>query len=221
MLIERWSTASLLAPVLLAIGLACSATTETETPELGTAFGEMRASTAGFDITPRFAPGQELILMFITLRNETDEPLTITRIEALEAGSEEAADVVRFAIGPKADGFPGGAYASYPPGLDMGGTRAGGPQCIYQSLREASGFTMPPFSDEPTSYFVAVHVRFGSPGTWRLEEQRIFYEQGGRRLYQDIPFTAIIPIEEGVGQELPGDIRPCVTTKTLLPGWQR
>ena len=181
-------------------------------PAEGSAFGEIRSTSAGFSASNTVAPGQELILLFATVTNLTEEPLTLNAVEAeTSAESENAAEVVGVRVGRRTGA---GRATLGPHALDPPATEADG-RCAAQELFDPAGVVV----SSGNEWAIAIHVRPRATGIWSLDRIGVVYEQGGEQFRQDIPFAFELPVGPPPGLAFPAEDRPCVTAENLLPGW--
>lgn len=156
-------------------------------------------------------PGQELSLMLTALRNTSDTPLVIRRIEPIgltssaeEDGPEES---VRFELAPRsrsAPEVPLGFYFGPRPAVDSGAS------CTAQAVVAADGYVLEPDAAAAEDVFLVVSVRAGGPGTFRLGGQRVVYEQDGIRYRQDLEAALVVEVREGATPDVPDDQRACL-----------
>ena len=208
MLIRVAAGAALAVVVGVGVALVVARTLEGGAKE-GAALQDVSGWTFSTTRDRAFAPGQTFAAMVAHLRNETDEPLRIERIEPLGAGPDSVARVVEIQVAPRgrlrADGgavVPPGVYQTYPLASSLRG------RCIRERLVEAEGFVLPPSRGPDDVALVAVRVGVVGTGRFKLGGERVYYRWRGERYYEDIPFALDIPVTSGPGHPLsPGERR--------------
>lgn len=155
-------------------------------------------------------PGQDLSLMLTALRNTSDAPLVIRRVEPLDvsstAGDEDPEAAVRIELAPRsrsAPEVPLGFYFGPRPAVDTGDA------CTEQAVVAADGYVLEPDAEAAEDVFLVVSVRAGGPGTFRVGGQRIVYEQEGIRYRQDLEASLLVEVREEATPDVPDDQRAC------------
>lgn len=169
-------------------------------------------------VPPRvaYAPGQELVFMVVPVRNVSDSPLVIRRVEPLRlVGSPRVARVVGIDLAPRKRGIgspvPLGPYQTYPPASSSFG------ECSVQRVVRAAGYALKPSRNPADRALLVIRIRMRAPGTFRLKGERVVYEQDGEVYYQELPFSLRIAVRRGPGQPLREDERSCAHL-TKVPG---
>jgi hypothetical protein len=140
--------------------------------EAGMGFGAGRASA--------LIVGREYALLFIPTANDSDDPITLERVEVRGVSGREAAQVVGVDVElrpRRAGSYVGGGLTEIvtKPRRDCHDRRTFVP---------VKGHVVTP-GDDP---LLAVRVRALAPGTFRTASLRVFYRHGRARLYQDMGF---------------------------------
>ena len=185
-----------LAGVALAVLLtaaSCDGASEEQRARPGDALQDLRRFA--YTVTPKaaFAPGQELVVMIAHLRNVSRAPIVIRRIDPVGlVGSPRVARVVAIELTERGPGVragvPLGVYQTYPPVS----TRGTGSPCSVDRLVRARGHVLKPSRHPDDVALLAIRIRIRAPGDFRLRAERVVYEQGKERYYEDVPFSVRI-----------------------------
>ena len=136
--------------------------------------------------------GQEFLLVFMALRNVSEEPLVVRSIDPIgQQHMPEVAEVVRVGLvdrGPGIPSIPMGRYLTVPPVSIVAG------RCVSGNMRPSRGYRLPPREASSREAVVATWVRAIAPGTAAFKAERVTYRQGGELFRQTLPLTIRVEV---------------------------
>lgn len=195
-----------LAPAVAGLFLVASCQSGSDdAPALGRALELGNRAVSSLPVAP-----EELLLtnqMF--LRNESDEPVSLQRVEPLNP--DGPGEVLDIRLGLRADPpVPSSYYKTLPPVMEV---RRRGP-CGTERVVSVRGHVL---ESGEEARLIAI-LRVGEePGRFRVRGWRIFYRQGDRDLYQDSPFQIALRVrDDRRPREFFLGERPCLHMTTPL-----
>jgi hypothetical protein len=160
----------------------------------------------------RLPPGQEIVQLFPALRNDTDEPLEITKLRAMPGrGVPEAAQIVQISLMSTESPHEPGVYVTFPP------ITRSGDRCVRAGVRAPRGVTIEPGED----ITVLVWLRSIDEGTAMVTGLRANYVHAETSYVQEIAFSEPIVLRIDLDEKVvepSRDERACASEARFLPG---
>lgn len=193
------TTKAALGSVLLVVGMAGVTACPLLQSQQATPGKALRPATTGFRYEPAvpIPVGQQFVIVFSTLENVSDTPLTIKRIEAgASTNVPRTMKVQRIEVIPRTGigaFLPMGRYLTHPPVV----TRPN--KCGVVPVEDPSGYELIP-SDRELRHkaIIAMWMRAVAPGRASTQGQRVIYEQDGNLFEQTMPFSVRVTVKAGV-----------------------
>jgi hypothetical protein len=144
----------------------------------------------------RVPPGQMFSILFIPLRNLSDQPLRILDIRPLKlSGTPEHARVIDIELAPRTKDVvppPLGIYVSHPPVW-----RRGKVGCVVQDVVEAKGYQLKPSTDPADRAVLLTSIEAVADGPFRLDGFRVTYVSGEETFVESVPLLIHGRVESG------------------------
>lgn len=188
-----------LAPAVAGLFLVASCQSGPDAPAVGRALELGAWARSSLPVAPK-----ELLLtnqMF--LRNESDEPVSLQRVEPLSP--DGPGEILSIRLGLRGEPpIPGGYYKTLPPVMKFGQQRS----CGSERVVPVRGHVL---ENGEEARLIAILRAGEDAGRFLVRGWRIFYRQGDRDLYQDSPFQVELRVRDDARPRefFPGE-RPCL-----------
>jgi hypothetical protein len=137
--------------------------------------------------------GEEFSVVFVRLRNVSDEEIVIKTIETFSE-PEEIAVVERFFLTTGTGTLvTSGTYSMFPPVEPIGES---GDTCLKQELDEPEGTILPPNQGSEEGPFIVAVVRTVGEGRGDVKYADITYRQGSDDYVERLEFTLSLRVRE-------------------------
>ncbi len=184
-------------------------------PARGSALDDQAVFTFGKKGIPT---NQRFVLMLNDVVNDSEEPLTIRRLDPISEPDPEVAVLERLELAPRSDGgipVEQGTHLTYPPGSSLSYAKK---DCVYQHVQSPRGYVLPPSHGGNTRALMVMTIRTTGPGTTSFEVGRVIYEQGRTSYAQNVRIVIDLTVKEKARRLRPSaEEAPCMDAKHVLP----